>query len=130
MATRKKRKSVKKGRRSTKKVRRKKPARKTSGVRKSKSIKKVKKPAQKKPSAPVIGVVTHYFPKVNAAVIKLKRQIAVGDSIALKGSTTNFEQTVESMQIDHAPIQQAKKGDEIGILVNQKVRKGYKVFKK
>jgi putative protease len=66
--------------------------------------------------------VTHYFPHVQAAVVKVKKPLTLGDTVLIKGSTTNFEQRVESMQIDHVAIQQAKKGDEIGLQVNDRVR--------
>ena len=72
--------------------------------------------------AKIIGVVTHYFPHVQAAVVKLRKPVSVGDAISLKGSTTNFEQKIESMQIDHVPIKKAKKGDEIGLQVKDRVR--------
>lgn len=85
-----------------------------TGKSKSKLVKKAK--------VNVIGVVTHYFPKVNAAVIKLKKPLSVGDTVTIKGSTTQFEQKIESMQIDHAPITKAKKGDEIGLQVKERVR--------
>ena len=70
----------------------------------------------------MIGVVTHYFPHVQAAVIKLKKPLAVGDTILIKGTTTDFQQQVESIQIDRVPIQKAKKGDEIGLQVKERVR--------
>jgi hypothetical protein len=76
----------------------------------------------KKDAADVIGVVTHYFPKVRAAVIKLKAPLAVGSEIKIKGHTTDFTQNVVSMQIDHVVISKAKKGDEIGLLVDSRVR--------
>lgn len=76
-----------------------------------------------------IGVVTDYFQKVNAAAIKLSGPLKVGDKIKFKGGQNEFEQVIDSMQIDRKPIQVAKKGDEIGILVKEKVRKDYKVFK-
>ncbi|OGW85533.1 MAG: translation elongation factor-like protein [Omnitrophica bacterium RIFCSPHIGHO2_02_FULL_46_11] len=74
------------------------------------------------PKNRIIGVVTHYFPHVQAAVVKLKKPLAVGDTILLKGTTTDFEQTVASMQIDRIPLQNAKKGDEIGLQVKERVR--------
>jgi translation elongation factor EF-1alpha len=76
-----------------------------------------------------IGVVTDYFQKVNAAAIKLSGTLKVGDKIKFKGGENEFEQVIDSMQINRVPIQTAKKGDEIGILVKDKVRKDYKVFK-
>lgn len=113
MATKKKKKAVKK------KVVKKKSSKR---VKKTKSKKAAKGKQPKKEKVTVIGVVTHYFPKVNAAVIKLKKPLAVGDIVIIKGSTTQFEQKIESMQIDHEVITKAKKGDEIGLEVNDRVR--------
>jgi len=76
-----------------------------------------------------IGVISNYFEHVNAAAIKLSASLKVGDKIKIKGGETEFEQVVESMQINRKPVKSAKKGDEIGILVKEKVRKDYKVFK-
>ncbi|MBI4368571.1 MAG: translation elongation factor-like protein [Candidatus Omnitrophica bacterium] len=70
----------------------------------------------------MLGVVTHYFPHVQAAVVQLKKPLAKGDLVLLKGNTTNFEQTIDSMQIDHVSIDKAKKGDEIGLQVKERVR--------
>ena len=55
-------------------------------------------------------------------MIKVKKPISVGDTIWIKGATTDFKQRVDSMQIDHVAIQQAKKGDEIGVRVKDRVR--------
>lgn len=77
-----------------------------------------------------IGEVSNYFAQVNAAAIKLSKPLKVGDVIQIKGGEINFEQKIESMQIDRKSVKVGKKGDEIGILVSQKVRKGYEVFKK
>jgi translation elongation factor EF-Tu-like GTPase len=76
-----------------------------------------------------IGVVTDFFSQVNAAAIKLSAPLKVGDKIKFVGGENEFEQVVGSMQIDRKPIQAAKKGDEVGILTKEKVRKDYKVFK-
>ena len=85
--------------------------------------KSVKKPvAAKKPKEDIIGKVTHYFPHVRAAVIKLKAPLAVGDLIKIKGHTTDFTQKITSLQIDRTPINEAKKGQEIGLLVDSRVR--------
>ncbi|MBU1727444.1 MAG: translation elongation factor-like protein [Candidatus Omnitrophica bacterium] len=70
----------------------------------------------------VIGVITHYFPKVRAAVVKLKGPLKAGDTIKIKGHTTDFTQGVVSMQLDHEIIDEAKKGQEIGLLVASRVR--------
>ncbi len=76
-----------------------------------------------------IGVVSDFFAHVNAAAIKLSAPLKVGDTIKFKGGETEFEQPVDSMQINRKPVSSAKKGDEVGILVKEKVRKDYKVFK-
>lgn len=77
-----------------------------------------------------IGEVTNYFDHVQAAAIRLSKPLKIGDKIQIKGGEIEFEQEVKSMQINHKTVTTAKKGDEIGIVVKQKVRKGYKVFKK
>lgn len=111
--------------------RRKSPVRKRRVARKKPTVKKrpvvKKKPAG--PKVPVIGTVTHYFPHVRAAVIKLKTPLSVGDSVKIKGHTTDFTQKVTSIQIDHVPISSAKKGDEIGLLVDSRVRQHDIVYK-
>lgn len=76
-----------------------------------------------------IGEISNFFEHVSAAAIKLSAALKVGDKIKIKGGDTEFEQTVDSMQINRKDVKSAKKGDEIGILVNDKVRRGYKVFK-
>ena len=77
-----------------------------------------------------IGEISNFFEHVSAAAIKLKAPLKVGEKVHIKGGDTDFEQVVDSMQIDRKPIKAAKKGDEIGIKVDEKVRKGYKVYKK
>ena len=77
-----------------------------------------------------IGTVSNYFDKVGVAAIKLTGALKVGESIEIKGGEVDLTQKVTSMQIQHEKVEKAKKGDEIGIKVKGKVRKGYKVFKK
>jgi ribosomal 50S subunit-recycling heat shock protein len=76
-----------------------------------------------------IGVVSNYFEHVNAAAIKLCGKLKIGDKIRITGGENDFEQEVTSMQINRQNVEEAKKDDEIGIIVDQKVHKGYKVFK-
>ena len=138
MASKKKaKKSVKKAvKKTVKKKLIKRAAKKTiKKVAKKKSLKK--SPAKKKPAvkkAPktegtFIGDVTHYFPHVQAAVIKMKGPLTRGDTIKIKGHTTDITQTVTSIQIDRVDIQTAKKGDEIGLLVSSRCRQADKVYK-
>lgn len=75
-----------------------------------------------------IGRVSTYFTHVNVAAIKLSGKLKVGDKIHIKGHTTDFEQKVDSMQIEREKVSQAKKGDHIGIKVKEKVRPNDKVF--
>jgi translation elongation factor EF-1alpha len=78
----------------------------------------------------LIGKVIHYFDRAGVAVVKLSDTIKVGDTIRIVGGeSTDFTQQVESMEVNHQKIQSAKKGDEVGIKVDQKVREGYRVYK-
>ena len=76
-----------------------------------------------------IGTVSNYFDHVSVAAIKLDSGLKVGDNIRISGGEVDFEQPIKSMQIQHDKVETAKKGDEIGIKVKEKVRKGYKVYK-
>ncbi len=77
-----------------------------------------------------IGEISNYFDHVGVAAIKLSAPLKIGDTIHVKGGEqTDFEQEVESMQVQHEKVDKAKKGDEIGLKVKDKVREGYKVFK-
>jgi len=77
----------------------------------------------------LIGEISNYFQHVKAAAIKLTAPLAVGDKIRIVGGEKKIEMTIESMQIDRKPVQKAKKGDEVGILVPEDVHKEYRVYK-
>ena len=77
-----------------------------------------------------IGHITHFFTKICVAVIELTEPLSVGDTIVFKGPTTDFEQPVESMQIEHKNIQRAEAGQSIGLKVVQHVRESDVVYKK
>lgn len=78
----------------------------------------------------LIGKVTHYFSKIGVAVIELSGPLSKGDIVRIVGGeATDFEQTIDSMEMEHEKIEKAKKGDAIGTKVKEKVREGYKVFK-
>jgi hypothetical protein len=77
-----------------------------------------------------IGRVTHFFSKIGVAVIELKAALNVGDTIAIKGPTTDFEQVVESMQIEHKNVEKAERGQSIGLKVTDRVRETDMVYKK
>jgi hypothetical protein len=77
-----------------------------------------------------MGEITHYFSNIGVAVIKLSAGLAVGDAIRIVGGeNTDFEQKIDSMEIDCKKIKKAKKGASVGIKVKEKAREGYKVFK-
>jgi putative protease len=113
--------------RAAKKVLKKKPARKAT--KKAVSKKKPVVTKAKKIKENVVGKITHYFPHVQAAVIKLKAPLAVGDTIKVKGHTTDFTQAISSLQINRVPVDSAKVGDEIGLLVKSRVRQHDLVYK-
>lgn len=98
------------------------------------SKKTVKTPAKVKPakinSAKIkpIGAVTHYYTNLEVAIIKFNKSVKAGASVKFKGNSTDFEQTLDSMQYDHKNIAVAKKGQEIGVKVKDKVREGDKVY--
>ena len=77
-----------------------------------------------------IGRITHFFTKISVAVIELTAPLAVGDTIVIKGPTTDFEQIVDSMQIEHSNVQRAEAGQSIGLRVAQRVRENDMVYKK
>jgi putative protease len=76
-----------------------------------------------------VGEVTHYWGKIGVAGIKLIATLSQGDTIRILGATTDFEQMVGSMQIEHQNVETAKKGQEVGLMVKEKVRAGDTVYK-
>jgi len=76
-----------------------------------------------------VGKVTHFFSRINVAVIEVTDTISVGDRIFIKGPTTDIEQTVESMEIEHQKVQRAEAGQSIGMKVNGRVRENDTVYK-
>jgi len=77
-----------------------------------------------------IGRITHFFSKINVAVIELKAPLKVGDTIVIKGPTTDFQQVVESMQIENKNVQTGEAGQSIGMKVIQRVRETDRVYRK
>jgi translation initiation factor IF-2 len=76
-----------------------------------------------------VGKVMDYFAKIEVAGIDLTQPLRVGDRIRLKGHTTDFEQVVASIQIEHDSVEEAKAGDKIGIKVAERCRGGDTVYK-
>lgn len=75
-----------------------------------------------------IGVVTHYYGGLGVAIVKFNRPVKVGEPVHFKGATTDFKATVKSMQYDHQDVTEAKKNQEVGIKVGEKVREGDHVY--
>ncbi len=76
-----------------------------------------------------IGKVTHYFSKISVGAVELTGTLKVGDRIKFKGATTDFEQVVESMQIEGQNVEEAGPGDAVGLKVKERVREGDTVYK-
>ena len=77
-----------------------------------------------------VGHITHFFSKINVAVLELTAPLAVGDRILVKGPTTDFEQVVESMQIEHANIPKAEAGQSVGLKMAEHTKERDVVYKK
>ena len=132
-----------------KKKKKKKPAKKKAKkkkiakkIKKKKIVKEKKKAAKKKKisllekavasgvSVEEVGVITHYFPHVEAAVVKMTRgTLSLGDTIIVNGHTTDFKTIVKTMQLEHTSIDIASVGQEIGMGVKAKVREHDVVYK-
>jgi len=135
-------KKMKKAKKSRKTLRRRaarKPVRKAKKVKKAvrkvkkvKKVRKVKKVMKKKARASathkilvrkaaekVLGKVVHYYDHIGVAVVALKETLRQGDAIRLKHGNQEFTQTASSMQVNHTPIREAKKGAEIGLKVDK-----------
>jgi len=88
---------------------------------KKRVVKKIKAP---KP----IGKVTHFYNQINVAIVKFNKNVKVGVELHYRGATTDFKETVKSMQFDHEAVAVAKKNKQIGIKVKKRVRDGDLVF--
>jgi putative protease len=77
-----------------------------------------------------IGIVMSFYSKVSVAAIELTDgSLKIGDKIKIKGATTDFTQTIESLQVEHETVQEAAKGTSVGIKVKDKVRPNDTVLK-
>lgn len=101
------------------------PNKKTIKKKVSKNSSKNAKSKKDKP----VGEVKHFFGKIKVAVIKFKVPTKIGSEVWFKGATTDFRQKIDSIQFDHKPIKEAKKGKEVGVKVKKQVREGDLVLK-
>ncbi len=76
-----------------------------------------------------IGRVVKYFSKIGVAAIRLEGNLQVGDTIHIQGHTTDFAQSIDSMQLENQAVEGAGPGDDIGIKVTGRVREHYTVYK-
>jgi len=76
-----------------------------------------------------VGKVSHFFSKISVAVVDLTATLSVGDRIRIQGPTTDFEQTVDSMQIEHENVKTANAGQSVGLKVKERVRENDTVYK-
>ena len=76
-----------------------------------------------------VGRITHFYSKASVAVIELSAPLNKGDKIVIRGGTTNIEQTVDSMEIEHKQIPTAQTGQSIGMKVNGRVRENDIVYR-
>jgi translation elongation factor EF-1alpha len=77
-----------------------------------------------------VGHITHFFSKIGVAVVELTAPLAVGDRILVKGPSTDFEQMVESIQIEHENIPKAEAGQAVGLKLSEHAREKDVVYKK
>jgi hypothetical protein len=134
----KRRKLVKPAAKAARKPARKAPARRAAPKKVVKP--KVAKPrvAKAPPATPVerpapgerIGIVTHYYGAPMVAILKLESgTLRVGDNIHIRGHTSDFSQRVESIQVDHAPVNEVGPQDDFGIKVREHAREHDVVYK-
>jgi putative protease len=75
-----------------------------------------------------VGKITHYYDKIGVAVVELDKALKVGNTIKIVKGDTEFTQAVDSMQIDRKEVKSAKKGDSIGLKIDQPIRPGAQDF--
>jgi len=76
-----------------------------------------------------IGMVTHYFSHLSVAAISLTDTLRVGDRIHISGHTTDLEQTVDSMEVEHQKVESAGAGDDVALAVKDHVRDHDRIFR-
>ncbi|MFQ5945969.1 MAG: GAF domain-containing protein, partial [Anaerolineae bacterium] len=76
-----------------------------------------------------VGTITHYYGKIGVAIVDLESKLSVGDTVHIVGHTSDFTQEVDSMQIEHEDVEEAKAGQSIGLKVDQRTRQNDEVFR-
>jgi translation elongation factor EF-1alpha len=85
--------------------------------------------AEQHEPATAIGTVTHYFSHLSVAAVTLTAPLRVGDEVHIQGHTTDVSQRIESMEVDHEPVTEAKPGDDVAIKVVDHVREHDSIFR-
>ncbi|MBI5391401.1 hypothetical protein HZB00_00190 [Candidatus Woesearchaeota archaeon] len=75
------------------------------------------------------GKVTHFYPKIGVAIVRLDKPLRQGDKIAFEDGNRAFTQQVSSIEIDHIPVFEANRGRDVGVRVEYQVRRGALVYK-
>ncbi len=76
-----------------------------------------------------IGKITHFYDKLGVAIVELSGPLKVGERVRIVRNDEEFDQDVSSMQIEHDQVEKAKKGDVVGLKVDQKTKEGAAVYK-
>ena len=76
-----------------------------------------------------VGTVSHYFDEPQVGAIDLEETIEVGDVLRFSGHTTDFQQPITSMEVDHQSVELAGPGDEVAVKVEERVREGDEVYR-
>ena len=76
-----------------------------------------------------VGKIIHFFGRINVAVVDVSGTISVGDKIAIKGPTTDIEQSITSMEIEHAKVLHATAGQSVGMKLSGQARENDTVYK-
>ena len=71
-----------------------------------------------------IGKVVHYYDKIGVAIVDLAKPLKVGDTVLFQRGDLEFSQSIDSMEVEHAAVKKAKKGDVVGMKVDQPVKEG------
>jgi selenocysteine-specific translation elongation factor len=77
----------------------------------------------------LVGTISHWFGNIKVAGIELAGRLAVGDRVHILGHTTDFEQEIKSMQIDNEDVDEADRGDDVGVKLKARARVGDKVYR-
>lgn len=76
-----------------------------------------------------VGTITHYFSHLSVAAVTLSKTLTVGDRIHILGHTTDIEQTVDSMEVEHEKVESAGPGDDVALAVSDHVREHDRIYR-